>query len=454
MSDQLSNSPFEVAKRKREQQDKEKEARKSFTGFEFENVSYYALEDNKHVSFRILGVPIEVRSCSTDPKLILNSQILKDDKKGYIKVNWPVVEKDGDYIPDSEWILTRLYKKVMERKWIKYEDGRKNERGQNGDWFYPNKDLTCYKRIDGNRKENDKYDKKFFPQKRVVMNVIGNREWCEQNNHSQMLISKMGIMNVTNENGEKVEIYFPDIGIPIGLYKNVFDHYIRVSGDWRDTDTVILKTSKEKKYDVYDKGDGLRYIPQNILDLCSDMPLSEKEKAYELYDLDHLYQVCSYTKLKRNLLGLFKLCDAELKTNFTEELETLVRIEAEERLQKKQESDSKDTEIKTQINESIEKPVEEEPKAKRERRPATDQKVEPVKSIEELCVINFPKWDLLSSEEKKVMIDSIKEFNNTVPTYITGTNDLLCPDKKCCFHNSAEATSYPDSVTICPVCGS
>ena len=114
-----SIDPFQLALQKRQQAEKEKEESKNnFSGnWEgYEHVETTGLVNEMEIVGRIIGNPIEVRSKSTDPKLIMQSEVVKDDKKSYHKINWPWVEKNGYINPDPAWIVTRFMAKVFDGK--------------------------------------------------------------------------------------------------------------------------------------------------------------------------------------------------------------------------------------------------------------------------------------------------------------------------------------------------
>ncbi len=69
------------------------------------------------------------------------------------------------------------------------------------------------------------------------------------------------------------------------------------------------------------------------------------------------------------------------------------------------------------------------------------------------CKKNFPCWDKLTAEEKKIMIDSIDSFNGTIAIYKKEVKDLLCAETSCMFVGTKESTSFPSQVKTCPVCG-
>ena len=253
MSEETKNmTPMELALQKRAQQQQQQEEAKNNAGNwgDFEKPETIGLEDKKEKVVRILGNPLEVRSLPTDPKLLLQSYVAKDDKSGYFQLNWPVVEKNGKYVPDPDWIVTKFYNKVNEGKWEKYPDGQVDERGKNGKWKKFHQDTKIFQLVEYNAKEGEKYPKNFYPSKRVVMNVIDRHDdWCKENKHSKLLTSKKSPFEITDDDGKKTTIYYDDTGVPEMVWSSIMYHCNATST--LDIDLVITKKADEKKYIVF-----------------------------------------------------------------------------------------------------------------------------------------------------------------------------------------------------------
>ena len=87
-----SIDPFQLALQKRQQAEKERENAKNNQQWgDYEQTEAVGLVQGKEVVGRIIGNPIEIRKQSTDPKLILQSEVVKDDKKGY----WKIIQMVG-----------------------------------------------------------------------------------------------------------------------------------------------------------------------------------------------------------------------------------------------------------------------------------------------------------------------------------------------------------------------
>jgi hypothetical protein len=497
MSEVQEKSILELMVEEQEKKNKEAEEAKqrkaSGSGnFEYEEVEYFSLEDKKEKVCRLLGLPAELRKNSTDFKFMLQSEILKDDKKSYLKVSWPIVERDGKLVPDPDWFLTKVLNKVREGQWIKYEEGRVNETtGKNGEWKKFHTETGVFKRIEGNSKVGELYPKKFYPSIKVVGNVIDRHDsWCKENKHAKLIVSGKNPYTFTDDKGQSQTINYIKY-LPKQCYTAITDHFKSCIGikSLNDIDAVIIKDGKSEtsKYVCFDKTDYPKYFgaprdrvrkSQEIEDkkakgialtkdeenfkltdkelnselaykLSSNESLTEEEKAYVLYDIDKRTAVTSYSSLKRHLNGLFKLCDAELQTSFEKELDQLCKEEAANK--PAQQNKAEDEERYTSLDD--EKPIAETKSEERTRREKKSETSVNNVSILDLCKLNFPAWDKLKETEKQTMIDSIESFKGTVPVYKKGIEDVLCYIKECVFKDSNEPTSYPKTLTTCPVCG-
>lgn len=475
------NPAFAKAMDQKEKAKDEEASLPKYSDMEYEDIAYLALENKVGKVFRPLGSPLESRSLPTDIKFILQSKILKDDKKGYIKINWPYIIKGVNQLPDPDWVLTELYNKINEGKWVKYPDGKIDEKGKNGYWdnFHENTDI--YKKIKGNAKKNEKYPPSFYPGKRVIMNIVDRQDsWCEENKHAKLLTAKESpytfsfIENEGKENEKEVEntIYYRDTGIPYLLYTKIFDHFVKYHGGW-GVDAVLTKDSANKNYEVRDIGEE-RYISGDAKKIGVDTDLTDAEHDYELYDLDKLFKISSYNKLKKYLTGLFKMTDEEFGTDFYDKLCVLAKKESEEWEKEKEEKEEKEKKAEKSEKETTEKTeTETETEEKNEekesttshhetksRRPPAEKEEEKKEdsdkglALDDLCEKYYLNWGKLSEKDQSNFIDAIEDFDGKIAKFKKSANELLCFDPECKFPDSDKGTSFPQSVSVCPVCGS
>lgn len=462
----IKNPKFEKAQKERERLQNTPE----FTGYDIPKPEFLGLEEDRDIVFRIVGDPIEFREKGTDPDYVLQSRVLRDDGKGYCYINWKKGTYNGKPVPDNDWILTRLYNTVMEGEWKKYPPGKTSKFGKDFYKEYMHKDTESYRRIDSNVKKDERgIPTRFYPSKQIVMNVIDRMDdWCKENKHTKLLSRKIGkseSIQKDKDGKEKiVVIKYPKLGITETLYEKIWKHCIRFIGDW-DCDLVVRKVG-DREYDVHDFTEE-KYLSEEIINLGSIEELTDEEKAYELYDIDKEYAPSSYNKLKKNLSGLFKMVDSEFGTTYYDELCDLAKIEQEEKdrskavtLLSEEDNDEDDNyeddgkppwdDDNEEIREEVEEEVEEEPK-KRSRPKAVPTENEEVVNYNKL----FPSWKELTSEEQKIMVNSIKGYNDDgSPIYYPDADDYLCIDEdNCFFPNTNKQTTYPSSVITCPVCG-
>lgn len=447
------NNAFEEALKKKAQMKADEEAKKNSSGSyygEYETVKHFGLEDQKERVFRILGKPAEVRTEGWEAKIILQSRIAKEDGKSYFKVNWPYVEKDGKYVIDPKWILSKLYNKVMEKKWKDNPGKTPDANGKTGKYCPLHEGTQIYSIIKNNFKEGEKYPKSVYPSTRILMNVIDRHDsWCKDNNHTKVLSSKVSVSDKQNADGSFSE--WPDTGIPKSVYESIFDHMSSV-GHW-DIDYVVIKDLKKEpiEYRVWDITDTKYLKDPKTLEIGISTPITNEELSYVKYDLDNLYKVTSANKLKKNWIGRFKLCDAELGTNFTEELELLCKKEDEERAILNAEAESKKEAHSTEVKREVEVTTQTETKVEASSRRSTSTEAV---SVSSLCASNFPKYKDLPAEEQTLLASKIEYFEGSVPVYYDKKDGtLLCSNRDCMYVGTSVSTGYPEGVSFCPVCG-
>lgn len=457
MSDEQTNELDlfqQIAKDREEMAKAEEEAKKRKTSganFSFEPFTYMALEDKKEKVFRIIGQPFIPstlkRNKPTDPKLFLQSQIVSNDPKKYVKINWPVIVKDGKYFPDPDWILTKLYNEVRKSSWVTYPDGHKNDKNHNGYYVKVHEKTQIFEKIEKNSRLGEKFPKFFYPSKHVAMNVIDRHdEWCKENKSAKVLSSKQTPYTFTDAENKEVTIYYMESGIPYMAYNKIFDYYLKTRGNWINMDTICRKNSDQKDYEIYNSID--RICSEEAKKIANNEPLTAEELEYKLVNLDETFKVTPYYRLKDKLSWIFKMCDAELHTSFYDELEELVKKEALAGEGKKSDGVSQDSLQKEATNGDINlEGISNKPEV-------VDVQFElPV--IENLCKMYFPKWLSLSVEDQNYMINSIKCFHEGVPTYKDEVlKDLYgCGNVACKYPNTTKDTELPEIVKMCPICG-
>lgn len=454
----ITIDPFQAAFAEQDRLKAEQDAVKNSSGFEgFEEQKHLSLDSGKWIGFRILGYPIEFRQSNTDPQIVCQSKIVTDDKKGFSKINWPFVIKNGKYQRDSNWILSKLYDTVMKKDWVKYTESdigklegiRKNSenkivnaKGYDAYPVFKYKNTETYQLIEFNKKDiKDESKNKFNPSFRILMNVISRMDdWCAVNKHSMLLSTKVGTKEYTDDSGQSVIRYFPQTGISKEMYdeicvyiRNAFNHwkvdlaikrYEDNQGKWK----CIITDAKLK-----DRND------TSIKDLLTDNVLTKDELEYTLYDIDRITQTCSYQKLLKKHIGLFKLFDKEFHDNLTEELINLAKAEKD-----KYDADKEKNKIvKGNPDDSIpweDKSKEENKKEERKERP---ERILTTPSIEDQIKSIYKFWDTLCADDRADIIKLCDKIENGEIIWKPNTNLIPCDVCK---------MNLPKVVVHCPKC--
>jgi hypothetical protein len=439
-----------LQKNKKEREEKEQKRQSGFS-FNYEKIEWCGLKSGKDVVGRLIGRPIELRKEAIDPSLVYFSKILNDNGTGYIEVKWKQKE-DGSL--DNDWILKELYDAVMKKEWVKYADGHKNDKNYDGEYHFVNKDKPSFLRLSINKKKDASakfIPPKSSPKKRLLINFLDRMDsWCKDNKHYKLLSSNR---NYWKDDDQGNPIVISDFGVPEMVYTRI----IAYRSSW-DLDVIITKN-----YNPNDLANA--YIVKDIFEdkisiaakeIGKTGPLTEEEKSYAAYDIDKFSKPTSYQKLLKNLMGLFTYADADtgMRHDFVNRLKKLAEDEAKENAaNKKEQEESK--EVPIEINVIVKNPIE-NAKAKSRARQTTIIEVA-TDSIESLCAINFPKWDVLSSAEKKEYLNWIEKFDGKVPVYKSDSDPnnapLPCPNKDCRFVDSEVTTTFPVTIFTCAVCG-
>jgi hypothetical protein len=455
----MSSKVVGSAREKRERRKQREENRGSGSGKEFVNPQMLGLAVNKDRServFRIVGRPYEERVDPSDAKFLYFSKFVKDDFSGYSNILWRTKD-DEDGLPeiDTSFILYRLWKKATEYDWKEYTEEEKSQRqdDRNGEKIFKHAHTKTFQRITSNKANWDSYPKAVEIKKRVVMNVIDRQDnWCQENKHSKILFAKVDryTPNGSTEEIERAHEY----GVPNMFYDILWEEVVRHWG-WDENgipvDIVATATGKiPNAYKIYDAEDTKR-IEDSSAKIASTKPLTQEEMSYELYDLDDIYKECSHYKLKENLIGLFKQCDADFGTNFTEELLELAKEEEKEynESQKAKQSEEK----KEEREDPQPAPQDKDEPEERPARESREEKSEQEEVDFEKVLSMLPNWDKLSELDKEDIKNGIEDIEGFVIRYKSDVKPVPCDDANCKFPESEIGTMLPSTVINCPVCG-
>jgi hypothetical protein len=305
----------------RKRQKAEEASRQNGGGFGgYPDVPWVALYQDSPQVFRFAGLPYLVREKGTDSKRIFVAAILGDDDKKFRCIGPDPGER-------KDWILYRVMNKVLARKWNK---DKPSARGR-GDWDYLNA-MThpdLYNRCAKNNNLDNAFEKGWKFSEVVLINVIdrANYDWHLENKKYRLLSKRASPYHDT--------VFF-DVGISDMLYKLIEDDIVACDGNvcWEDYDIVIRKLPESPWYKVYHGVDDAKKLDADIRALVQDRGLTPEEASWEMNDIDRLFPVTSYKRIK-DKLGLFlQRVDKALNTCYYDELCGCVEKEDAERAEK------------------------------------------------------------------------------------------------------------------------
>lgn len=298
---------------------KQKKEREDKKNFKYDVIDYNPLEKDKIKVFRLLGVPPETSVGKEDPfspKFFHVSMILGDNDKK-IRIIWPD-KKDCD-----TWILWKIYDLIKDCTWV------------GGDPIYKYKDThpTLFNRVHKNNNINNQFERGWFPKKMVGFNHFDRDKmsWHQENKKSLILCRKAS----ERRDGS----YFYEVGIPyFNCYERIVEDIQIINGDWENYDIGIEAVEKDPFYRVFHIEDDWKKLSKRDDRFNSDShyfkfmnrPLTDEELSWERWDLNKLFKISSYQKIKRGLGKFIELVDEVFNKHYSEELNELVEKEKKE----------------------------------------------------------------------------------------------------------------------------
>jgi hypothetical protein len=227
--------------------------------------------------------------------------------------------------------------KVLDRKWNK---DKPSARGK-GDWDYLNAVThpDLYNRCAKNNNLDNAYEKGWKFSAVVLVNVIdrANYDWHLENKKYRLLSKKASSWQ---------DKTFFDVGVPDMLYKLIEDDIVACDGNvcWEDYDIVIKKVAESPWYKVYHGVDDARKLDADVKALVQDRGLTPEESSWTMNDIDKLFPVTTYKRVKDKLGLFFQRVDKAFNTRYYDELLGFVEKEEAERAEKAMEFPPKDKE--------------------------------------------------------------------------------------------------------------
>jgi hypothetical protein len=194
-----------------------------------------------------------------------------------------------------------------------------------------------YNRCAKNNNLDNAYEKGWKFSAVVLVNVIdrANYDWHLSNKKYRLLSKKASAYQ------DKV---FFDVGVPDMLYKLIEDDIVACDGNvcWEDYDIVIKKIAENPWYKVYHGIDDAKKLDADVKALVQDRGLTQEEAAWEMNDIDKLFPVTSYKRIKDKLGLFFQRVDKAFNTRYYNELCEYVEKEEAERAEKAMDFPPKD----------------------------------------------------------------------------------------------------------------
>ena len=421
---------------------------------EYDEVGYVGCEKGAFSIVRLLGAPIGAETQGYkrkpyDPKEIITCEVKDDDGKRFT-IKLPLRQP----IASDNHILIRLYDKVAEKVKINGENVYKNKAAHPEIFEAVTK--GGFKPSDG---KTYQYSNGYRGDRVSIYNVIDRSDtWCKDNKHTKILCRDLNIDDqnrVWAKPGIKSFGSVQKIAGLLGKYGSFekYDIGLKKTGI-KENPWEIVNASRLKEKDMMEDlgNDDGSTVDENIISVG---PLTDEERTYERYDLDKFFQPTTYQKIQKRISGLFKLCDAQLGTHFTEELAGLVEKEKayfkelygdKEAKQAKAENEA----IRENLNMTKEEFAEAtsvdtmpDPMAAPARRRPTAEASSSKLSADKIALLKG--WDNQSEEIRARIVDV--EVKDGKPTIVWDRKDDLLQCDGC------GALSPEKGVTHCPVCG-
>ncbi len=325
-----------------EREEHEKLEKKTTGGFSYEKIKWSGLPKKGAKVLRALG---EAPNSGVDvyTSRTYRQAKIKADNGKEIRVVLP------DENMESDHIMWRIINRVMEIEWVDKKRIYVNEL-RHPDIFNMVKFNNLPEGSDAK-----KYTKGWVGQDLFVMNCIDRDPiiyaWSKENKHTVLLSKNVDV--VKTPEGNLIE--FPVNGIPAygfvsALASNLFKHY----GDWRNYDICVERTGlTTSPYRLTHAFKHIEEVPANLQSLVVNGPLTEEELSWEMYDLDKLFKVSSYTKIYNRLQKSIAKIDLTLGTNYVEELKHLSEEEQREWKERKEEDVDEETSEETDNTETV-----------------------------------------------------------------------------------------------------
>ena len=438
------------AKRAEEEAAQQNKSGSSFTPKDYDKIEWVGLEEKAKIIRIVGGAPSSMRPGShvnpTDAHEIFVSTILDDNGKR-MKLKLPLHADDISH----EHIMWRIINKVNEVKWVKGADGKSTK-------VNVNEQYPWFEKVNkGGFAPTDKsyqYSKGWKGQQVVIMNVIDREDnWCAENKHTKLLSKKL-----SGDNGE-----FAEIGVPSFGFCSALSNIVKSYGSWERYDVQVRRTGQKttpidvKQATLYKKNGLVQELDKDKLQYVSlNETLTPEELEYERYDISKFFAPTTYQKILSKLGNTIKSIDVDLRTNFYEELQALAEKEKKE-FEEVYGSNAPVQEAAPAQTATVAQPTQTAPVAEAApARTAVREAVStPASGLTPDKIALLKGWNLLTDEEKAVIVDVVKNPDGTLADIVYNTDHpvLSCPSIYPDGHVGC-GINAPDFFHACPSCGS
>ena len=284
------------------------------------------------------------------------------------------------------------------------------------------------------------------------MNVIDREDnWCAENKHTKLLSKKL-----SGDNGE-----FAEIGVPSFGFCSALSNIVKSYGSWERYDVQVRRTGQKttpidvKQATLYKKNGLVQELDKDKLQYVSlNETLTPEELEYERYDISKFFAPTTYQKILSKLGNTIKSIDVDLRTNFYEELQALAEKEKKE-FEEVYGSNAPVQEAAPAQTATVAQPTQTAPVAEAApARTAVREAVStPASGLTPDKIALLKGWNLLTDEEKSVIVDVIKNPDGTLADIVYNTDHpvLSCPS---IFPDGSHGCGInaPDFFHRCPAC--
>ena len=423
---------------------------------DYDPIKWVGLEEKAKIIRIVGGAPSSMKPGAhinpTDAHEIFISKILDDNGKR-MKLKLPLHSDDISH----EHIMWRIINKVNEVTWEKDKVTGKSTK------VFKYQDKPWFEKVNkGGFAPTDpsyQYARGWKGQQVVIMNVIDREDdWCAKNKHTKLLSKKINFGNDGTE--------FAEDGVPSFGFCSALSTIVSNYGSWERYDVQVRRTGQKtnpidvKQATLYKKNGLVQELDKDKIGYISlTETLTPEELEYERYDISKFYAPTSYQKILSKLGNTIKGIDADLRTNFYNELQALAekeKKEFEEIYGNNPEANVAAVDATPAVDPysapiPTTAPVETVATVRtavREAAPARATGLTPDK------IALLKGWDKLTDPEKDAIVDVVKNPDGTLAdiVYKDGLTVLSCPSV---FPDGSNGCGInaPDFFGTCPSCG-